>query len=372
MSGGALLARAAAVAPRFAVEGTIHHGSAHRGGHINDSFVVATTARRYLLQRLNPRVFLHPEQVMENITAVTGHIARGLAAAGTADAERRVLTVIPARDGGPLVRDDAGNAWRMYRYIEGTVSRETARDAANAEIAARAFGRFQRQLADYHGPALHVTIRNFHATDERVAAMERASSAAPADRLRNAAAEVALVRENPLLATVFKGARDRHEAIERIAHYDAKIANLLFDEITGEALCVVDLDTVMPGLSLFDFADLVRSMVSPAAEDERDAARVIAEPERFAAIVRGYLEGTGDLLRAGERGLLEQAAEAMIFEQGVRFLTDYLEGDMYYKTSHAGQNLDRSRSQFALLASMRAQHATFSRLAARDPANSRA
>jgi Ser/Thr protein kinase RdoA (MazF antagonist) len=360
---GALLARAAEVAPRFDIEGTIRDVTAHRGGHINDSFVVATTARRYLLQRLNPRVFLHPEQVMENITNVTGHIARALAAVGTKDAERRVLTVIPARGGGGLVRDDAGDSWRMYRYIEGAVSRETARDAADAQAAARAFGLFQHQLADYHGPALHATIPNFHATHKRVAALERACSGAPADRLRNAAAEIALVKENSVLALLFDVARNRYEAIERIAHHDAKIANLLFDETSGEALCVVDLDTVMPGLSLFDFADLVRSMVSPAAEDETDAARVTAEPARFAAIVRGYLGGVGDLLRSDERGLLERAAEAMIFEQGVRFLTDYLEGDTYYKTSRPAQNLDRCRTQFALLRSLWRQQAEFTRLA---------
>ena len=154
------------------------------------------------------------------------------------------------------------------------------------------------------------------------------------------------------MTDLFEGARDHHMAIERIAHHDAKISNLLFNETTGEPLCVVDLDTTMPGLSLYDFGDLVRSMVSSGAEDDPDPAAARVDPERFRAILQGYLEGVGDLLVHDERWLLPPAAEAMVFEQGVRFLTDYLEGDVYYKTSRPEQNLDRSTAQFELLASI--------------------
>jgi Ser/Thr protein kinase RdoA (MazF antagonist) len=363
VSDDALLTQAAAAASRFAVDGSVRDVSPHRGGHINDSFVVTTTARRYLMQRINTRVFPAPDLVMENIAAVTEHIARDLAKSRVPDAGRRVLTVIDARDGARIVRDPAGGAWRMFLYIEGTVSRETALDAADAGATACAFGRFQRQLADHGGPRLHVTIPGFHDTRRRVSALARAREKAARERLARAAAEIAYAGEHDRLADLFGAAQSRYEGIVRIAHHDAKIANILFDETTGEALCVVDLDTVMPGLSLYDFGDLVRSMVSTAAEDERDPARVTADETRFAAILSGYLDGTGGLLRPDERHLLPHAAEAMVFEQGVRFLTDYLEGDTYYKTSRPEQNLDRCRAQFALLASLLEQQAVFSRLA---------
>jgi Ser/Thr protein kinase RdoA (MazF antagonist) len=329
--------------------------TAHEGGHINDSFVVATSARRYLLQRINTRVFPAPELVMENIVAVTRHIAQLLAGSNTPDAGRRVLTVIATRDGAWLARDASGDAWRMYVYIERAVSRATARDAEDARVAARAFGNFQHQLNSYAGPPLHVTIPGFHDTVRRFTALQRARAVAKPARLARAADLLELAAAQDRLITFFEAARAHHMAIERIAHHDAKIANLLFDETTGEPLCVVDLDTTMPGLSLYDFGDLVRSMVSSGAEDDPDPIAARADPERFRAVLQGYLEGVDDLLVQDERWLLPPAAEAMVFEQGVRFLTDYLEGDVYYKISRPEQNLDRSTAQFELLASLMAE-----------------
>ena len=350
---GVGLSPAESAAGRFAIDGPLREVRPHPGGHIHESFVVAAD-RRYLLQRLNTQVFPRPELVMENIAAVTAHLAsRG----------ERTLTIVAARDGTRLVRDPSGEAWRMYELLEGTVSRATARDAADAERAAAAFGRFQRALSDYSGPALHVTIPRFHDTKARITALEEAAVTAPSDRIRRARAVLeALTPHRVTLALFFGAVQFRYEAIVRIAHHDAKIANVLFDERTGEAVCVVDLDTVMPGLSLFDFGDLVRSMVSPAAEDERDVAHIVAEPARYEAIARGYLREMRDQLIDDEVGCLPLFGEAMVFEQAVRFLTDYLQGDRYYRIAREDHNLDRARAQLALLESMREQHDAFSRM----------
>ena len=226
----------------------------------------------------------------------------------------------------------------------------------DAAAAARAFGEFQWRLSDYDGPPLHVTIPGFHDTPQRVEALRRAAAADPLERAGGAAREIAFAEEQRALAHPFAAAQERGELPLRIAHHNAKIANVLFDETNGEVVCVVDLDTVMPGSSLYDFGDLVRSMVSEAPEDEPDPHRVAADPARFGAIVRGYLDGVNGLLSEAEHLLLPMAPLTMVYEQGVRFLTDHLEGDVYYRIDRPAQNLDRARAQFALLASLQRQH----------------
>ena len=349
------LDRAADAAARFATDGPVRAVRPHSGGHIHASFIVETPTRRWLLQRLNTSVFPRPDLVMANVAAVTAHLAaRG----------ERTLTFVPARDGAPLAFDDDGTPWRMFEFIEGAVTRETARDEHDAASAAHAFGRFLRALADYAGPPLHETIPGFHDTAARVAALDRAIAADAAGRAAGARAAVdAIARHRDALTGAFARARALGDARLRIAHLDAKIANVLFDARSGDALCVVDLDTVMPGLSLHDFGDLVRSMVSPAAEDEPDPARVHADPARYAAILRGYLHGAGPVLGAAERARLPEGAEAMVFEQAVRFLTDHLEGDRYYRTARPGHNLERARAQLALLDSLVEQRGAFRRMA---------
>lgn len=358
-AGQDLLARAAAIAAQFAIDGTVSTVEPHAGGHIHDAFVVATPARRWFLQRMNTRVFQEPERVMDNIASVTAFLARSMPRSA------RALTTVRARDGGWLARNALGECWRMFEFLEGAVTRAVAANASDAEVTAHAFGDFQRRLAAYDGPQLHVTIPRFHDTGRRLRALERALDADSHHRASGAAepAQFALARR--ALATTLTDAHARGDAPRRIAHNDAKIANILFDEISGEPLCVVDLDTVMPGLSLYDFGDLVRSMVSPGAEDEPDPSRVHAERDRFAGIVRGYLAGTAGLLSAAERRLLPVAAETIVYEQGLRFLTDHLEGNAYYRITRPGQNLDRCRVQFALLASLERQRGDFARLAER-------
>lgn len=359
-AGADLLARAADIAPRFAIDGAVSRVEPHAGGHIHDSFVVTTPARRWFLQRMNTRVFQEPERVMDNIASVTEFLARAAPPTG------RALTTVQARNGGWLARNALGECWRMFEFLEGTVTRATAANAADAELTARAFGAFQRRLAAYDGPQLHVTIPRFHDTGRRLRAFERALQTDTHHRAAGAAEPAAFALARRALATTLSDAQARGDAVRRIAHNDAKIANILFDETSGDPLCVVDLDTVMPGLSLYDFGDLVRSMASPGDEDEPDPSRVHVEPDRFAAIVHGYLAGTDGLLTAAERRLLPAAAETIVYEQGLRFLADHLEGDAYYRITRPGQNLDRGRAQFALLASLESQRAEFTRLTERN------
>ncbi len=354
-----LLKRAAAIASRFTIDAGPYRVEPHAGGHIHDSFVVTAGERRWFLQRMNTRVFQEPDRVMENIVNVTAFLAR------TATPGERALATVPAREGGWLVRNEAKECWRMFAHLERTVSHATAVRAPDAASAARTFGQFQRRLSAYDGPQLHVTIPRFHDTTRRLHAFERAARADRHRRAVNVAAEIEFAISRRSLATVLADAHARGDAVRRIAHNNAKIANILFDETSGSALCVVDLDTVMPGLSLYDFGDLVRSMVSPGAEDAPDLSTVSADPDRFAAIALGYLDGTDGLLSDAERRLMPVAAETIVYEQGLRFLTDHLEGDAYYRVERPEHNLDRARAQFALLRSLERQRAEFSRIVER-------
>ena len=399
----------ALVAARFAVPARFVSSQPLAGGHINESYVLtfddAGRRKRYLLQRINDAVFRDPPRLMENIRRVTVHIAARLRAERTADIGRRVLTLVPARDGLPFVRDDAGAYWRMYCFIEEACAYETVQSPQQAEQAARGFGRFQRLLADLPPPRLHETIPNFHDTPRRFETLEATIAAAergkPPDgprRLAAARAEIERVRVQRGLASALLNLQRSGAAPERVVHNDAKIGNVLFEgaeggqrssfgraqpraavahqpraavahqpraavahlpgaAVPGEALCVTDLDTVMPGLSLFDFGDMMRSMLCPAAEDERDLSHVEVQLPLFQALARGYLSEAAEFLTRVEREHLVTAGLVITLEQAVRFLTDYLGGDTYYRTSRPKQNLDRCRTQLKLLESMQEQAA---------------
>jgi Ser/Thr protein kinase RdoA (MazF antagonist) len=328
-------------------------------GHINASYVV--TARppprgadarpvRFFLQRLNGHVFPDLRGLMENVARVTQHVGGP-------------LRLIPTREGTAFQQDEHGEVWRLYYFIEGAVTRAVP-TAADAERAARAFGAFQRALVDLPGPRLHETIPHFHDTPRRLATLECAVQRDAAHRATDAHAEVAHIRTHRDLAAVLVQAAASGAVPERVVHNDAKLANVLFDAASGEPLCVVDLDTVMPGLALYDFGDLVRSMATRAAEDERDIGRVRLEPELFECVARGYLTATRELLTRVERELLVPAAQVIVFEQAVRFLIDHLEGDTYYRIARPGHNLDRCRTQLALLAALLEQERALQRVVA--------
>jgi hypothetical protein len=340
------------IAVRFALEGELREVEAHPGGHINDSYRLTVeqedgTTGLFLLQRLNGQVFPDPALVMENIRRVTVHLAASLQSENVPDAGRRVLTLVPAADGHPLVTDRNGDCWRLYPFIENTRSVLSVSTPAQAEEGGRAFGRFQRQLADLPGPRLGETIAGFHDTLLRFAALERAVSEDPCGRAEAAREEIeyAMVRRAaaPLLLEAGRAGR----IPERVVHNDAKISNVLFDRNSGEGLCVVDLDTVMPGLALYDFGDMVRTMTSPVAEDEADPARAGVSLPLFEALAGGYLAEMGPLLVPEERDLLVTSGQLITLEIGVRFLTDFLSGDTYFRTARPDHNLLRCRAQFA-------------------------
>lgn len=336
-------------AGQFVLPGPVTSIEPFRGGHINDSWLVASGSMRFLLQRLNGNVFPRPDLVMENCARVITHLRGKLAREQVRDSDRRSLTLIATRRGTPAHVDDAGAYWRMVRFIEGSVARDHATTDAEACEAGRAFGRFQLMLADYDGPRLHETIPDFHHTPRRVEALERAIASDSRDRCRDARPEIeAAMRDRPL-ASALLDRQARGELSERVVHNDAKMPNVLLDALTGEGLCVVDLDTVMPGLALYDFGDMARTMASDTAEDATAPETVAVRVERFAALARGYLDGCGSVGSKVERTLLVTAARVITYEQAVRFLTDYLEGDLYYRTTHLRHNLERCRSQFALL-----------------------
>ncbi len=337
--------RLRAVIARFQLSGEPVSASVVPGGHINESWRVECRAdgrvSTYLLQRLNPSVFPDPVAVMENIVRVTRHCAA-----------RRSLVLRPTLGGGWWHRDEAGDCWRVYDFIEGAHVRERAESPALAREAAAAFGVFLRLMADYDGPALHETLPGFHDTAARFARLEDAARRDPMERLAGARGELDGLLAHRALADVLPPLLASGAVPVRIAHHDAKIANVLFDDAEGTALAVIDLDTVMPGSALYDFGDLVRSVVSPTDEDETDLARIRVRRPFFEAVAQGYLAEAGSVLVPKERELLAFAGRLITLEQAVRFLTDHLEGDRYYRVARPGHNLDRARAQIALLGSL--------------------
>jgi aminoglycoside phosphotransferase (APT) family kinase protein len=338
----------------FRLPGAVSAIEPFPAGHINDSFLVACApaagrGRRFLLQRLNRIVFPRPRPVMENVARVTAHLADKLQTGGATDPERRALSLVATDGPAPWYLDERGDCWRAYRFIEGAGARERIATPDEARAAGRAFGAFLAALSDLPGAALHETIPGFHDTAGRYAALD---AAAAADRVGRAAAvrdELAVLQSHRHLAGVLPPLVASGRIPIRTVHNDAKVSNLLVDGGTGEPVCVVDLDTVMPGSALHELGDLVRSAASEAAEDEPDAGTVRVRPEIVEALQRGYVEGTGALLTPDEQALFHFAGQLITLEQAVRFLTDYLDGDRYYRTTRSGQNLDRARVQIRVL-----------------------
>ena len=348
------------VLQHFRVDGVLVDAAAHGSGHINRTwritFEQGAVSYRYLLQCLNTGIFQQPELLMENVQRVTSHLAAKLA--GHNDAARRVLTLVPTREGHTFHRDAVGSVWRMFLFLENTVTYDAVESTEQAFAAAAAFGNFQHLLADLPAPRLHETIPAFHDTPKRFGDLRQAIDSDAARRAASARSEIkfALSRES------IAGALLNANLPERVTHNDTKLNNVLFDTTTGEALCVVDLDTVMPGLALYDFGDMVRTATSPTAEDERDLSRVAMQYPLFEALARGYLGTTRSFLTHQEKELLACCGKVIAYEQGIRFLNDFLRGDVYYKVSRPDQNLDRCRTQFKLVESIEQQERAMERL----------
>lgn len=339
---------AEAIAPRFAP--TAASVVPFVGGHINASYLIAADERpRYLLQRINEQVFPRPELVAANVERVVDHVA-------PPDAPSPAVPRLAwADDGARHVRDDEGGWWRAWEFVAGAETRQAPSRADDAYDAARAFGELQLRLSTLPGPRLAEPIPGFHDTAARVAAFEQAIARNAARRAARVRGEIEALLERARFAAAFPAARDAGTLVERVVHNDAKLANVLFDAQSGAVRCVVDLDTVMPGFGPYDFGDLARSIAADAAEDDADLTRVTARPEYVEALAAGFLAGLGPLATRAEREMLFMAALVITYEQAVRFLADYLDGDRYYRVTRPEQNLDRARAQLALLDSFEVQ-----------------
>lgn len=346
------------IATAFSCPGTCVGEKPCGSGHINETRLVYYQQHGdptpYILQRINRSIFKNIPEMMENISEVTRHLAGKLQSRGGADVERRVLTLVPTVQGAPYHVDPHGEFWRMFKFIDGTQGYDVVENPRQAFEAARAIGEFQFGLTDLPGK-LHETIPDFHHTRSRYDALSDAIQADPLNRAAEVKTEIDFLRSREAMVDTILDEMALGRIPERVTHNDTKLNNILLDSKTGEAVCVIDLDTVMPGSVLYDFGDMVRTMTSWTPEDERDLSRVNMDMEYFEALVNGYLDTASQFLVPEEKDLLAFSGKLITFEVGIRFLTDYIQGDLYFNTHRKGQNLDRCRSQFKLVQSMEEQ-----------------
>ena len=345
-----------AISRQFHIYGDLHHVEPCKIGHINETYIATYvqggTRIRYVHQKLNTHVFKQPEAVMDNILRVTRHQRAKLEAMGIPDISRRVLTVVPAHDGTPLYRTPSGEPWRTFVFVEGTRTFESVESPAQAYQAGLAFGRFQAQLADIPKPRLAETIPHFHDTRRRFDALLAAIKSDSHNRAATASPDIAFALDRQKWVDVILKGMAKGTLPERVTHNDSKFNNVMLDSTTHEAVCVVDLDTVMPGCALYDFGDMVRTTTSPTMEDELDLAKVHVRMPLFRRLCQGYLDGTAGMLGKHERSLIAFSGKLMTFTIGLRFLTDYLGGDTYFRVHRPQHNLDRARTQFRLVESI--------------------
>jgi hypothetical protein len=360
-------ARLLDISREFQIHGEILHAEPCKVGHINETYTATYdqggTQVRYIHQRINHEVFKKPAEVMENLMRVTTHLRRKLEENGTRDLTRRALTVVPTRDGESFHKTRDGEYWRSFVFIEKVRTYEAVESTAQAYEAGRAFGEFQSLLVGLPGTRLHETIPNFHNTRARFSAFQAAVRVDKANRAESAKREIEwALRQEPMVDTVLD-ALAKGRIPERITHNDTKFNNVMLDVDTGKAMCVVDLDTVMPGSPLYDFGDMVRTTTSPTLEDELDLAKVQMRMPMFKALARGYLENAGTFLTKNERDLIAFSGRLITLTIGLRFLTDYLLGDVYFRVHRAQHNLDRCRTQFRLVESIAKQEEAMQKFA---------
>lgn len=339
------------------VVGAMRYGQ----GHINDTFCVHTQSEMncctcFILQRISAAAFANPRQLMDNIIAVTEHLGRKVEQAG-GDRSREALQVLRTRDGDSYYTDSEGGAWRVFPFVRDTRCFQQAVTAELFEQSARAFGKFQYMLSDFPADTLTETIPHFHDTPARLEKLKTAVLADKMGRAEQCRAEISFAMARQADCDVLMQAHRDGSLPLRVTHNDTKLNNVLMDAKTCEAICVIDLDTTMPGFSVNDFGDSIRFGANHSAEDEKDLSRVNFDLELYRVYVRGFLEGARGSLTRQELQYLRWGAKVMTLECGIRFLTDYLEGDVYFHTGYPGQNLDRCRTQFKLVQDMEAQFA---------------
>ena len=347
-----------------AQNGSLAESRPYGNGHINDTFLLRCetpekSEKKFILQRMNHTIFKNPPQLMENVVHVTQYLRKSILSQG-GDPDRETLNVLQTRDGADWFLDSSQNYWRVFPFIERSVCLEKVESEKDFYDSAVAFGNFQKQLADFPVEILHETIPNFHNTashrsGSRFADFQKAVAEGDQARIALAQAEIAFALDRKEDTSVLTTLLSEGKLPLRVTHNDTKLNNILFDADTHKALCIIDLDTVMPGLSLYDFGDSIRFGANTGAEDETDLSKVGLDLSLFEAFTKGYLEGCAGRLTAKETELLPMGAKLMTYECGIRFLADFLTGDHYFKIHRDHHNLDRARTQFQLVADMEAK-----------------
>jgi len=346
------------VTKQFRIEGEFLDARPYGTGHLHETLLVNILDNQqpvpYIFQRINHFVFRNPSILMENIVRVTRFIGQKLAAQRLAKTEisRRVLTVILTRDGSAFYRDTEGNYWRAYIFIKGARTYDVPDSLDQVYQVAYMFGQFLELLRNFPGPPLQETIPDFHNGPKRLKDFQGALDSDLHNRAKSAKAEIDFLFAHSSLFDVIPALVQKNKIPIRVTHNDPKVNNVMLDDVTGKGVCVIDLDTVMNGVSLYDFGDLARSSLSSSVEDEKDLSKVFVEIPRFEAVLKGFFAGVGESLNKTERDHLVFSSKLMTLLIGMRFLTDYLQGDIYFKVHRQGQNLDRCHRQFKLVRSI--------------------
>ncbi len=335
--------------------GIVGEASSYGGGHINDSYITNTTPR-YILQRINHHIFTNPDHVMQNIIKVTDFLRKKIIECG-GDPKRETLTVIYAKDGNSYVKTKQGNYFRMYEYIEGASCYQTVENPIHYYNAAKAFGKFQNMLDDFPANELFEVIPDFHNTKKRFADFLKVVSEDKLGRRKDVEKEVQFYLEREDMVGLIVDAIEDGRVPLRVTHNDTKYNNVMIDDKTGEAICVIDLDTVMPGSLLYDYGDSLRFGTNPASEDEKNLDLVYCDMELYELFTKGFLEEVGSKMTQTEIEFLPLSARMMTYECGMRFLADYLQGDTYFRVHYPEQNLDRCRTHIKLVSDMEEKEA---------------
>lgn len=340
---------------KFALDGNAVECKECKTGHINSTYFITTDmGKKYVLQKINHNVFKKPDEVMDNIYGVTEYLKKLITQRG-GDPERETLTVIFSKDGKTSYMDEDGNTWRTYLFIKDAKTEDSAESPELFELVGEAFGNFQCMLSGYDAATLYETIPNFHNTKQRFANFVKSLEENKSGRAANCAREIEFVKAREAKCSLIVDMLATGELPLRVTHNDTKLNNIMLEAKSGAPLAVIDLDTVMPGSLLYDFGDAIRFGASSAAEDETDLDKVYVKVDMFDAFAKGYIRGLGGSVTETEIKMLPVGAFMITFEQGIRFLTDYIDGDTYFRTEYPNHNLDRARNQFKLVADMEAK-----------------
>lgn len=339
----------------FKLEGEAFYCELYGNGHINDTFLVkcknGDSEKKYILQRMNHEVFKKPDELIANISGVTRHLCKKILERG-GDVSRETLNLIETKAGEIYFKDSIGSYWRVYDFIDDATCFDIPENPEQFYQSGMAFGTFQNLLADYPAQTLHETIVNFHNTETRYQTFLQAVKEDKMGRAKEVKAEIDFVMAHESDTRVCNALIKAGELPIRVTHNDTKLNNVMLDNKTNKGLCVLDLDTVMPGLNMNDFGDSIRFGASTATEDEKDLSKVSMSLEYYEAYTKGFLDACGKALTKKEVAMLPFGAKIMTFECGMRFLTDYLQGDVYFRIHRPEHNLDRCRTQFKLVADM--------------------